>query len=223
MIDATKTLLIKSAPLLLWGMLETVALSLGSIAIGLCLGLLTGIVTCKRLRVSFVAPLLDAYVFCVRGIPFFVQLLLVYFVLPDLAGINLSPFAAGVLALGLCSTGYVAEIVRSSLNALPEGQWDACRVLGYSKRSMLRFVILPQMFGQAIPTLANEFVAVVLSTSIISQIGALELTKAGANIIARTMNPIVIYGAIAVLYLMITTTIMIFTKWLERRGSYARR
>ena len=94
----TINLLIKSAPLLLWGMLETLTLSLGALVIGLFLGLLAGIATCRRLRVWFIAPVLDAYVFCVRGIPFFVQLLMVYFVLPDLLGLNLPPFAAGVLA-----------------------------------------------------------------------------------------------------------------------------
>jgi len=223
MTTSTIDLLIKSAPLLLWGMFETLTLSLGALAIALFLGLLVGIATCKRLRVYFLAPVLDAYVFCVRGIPFFVQLLMVYFVLPDLLGLNLSPFAAGVLALGLCSAGYVAEIVRSGINALPDGQWDACRALGYSTFAMLRFVILPQMFAHAIPTFANECISVVLSTSLISQIGALELTKAGANIIAREMNPMAIYGAIAVLYLILTTIIMIVAKWLERRRSYAGR
>lgn len=214
---------IKSAPLLLQGLLGTLALSVCSLAISLVLGLFVGIATCRRIRVPILAPLLDAYCFCIRGIPFFVQLLIVYFVLPDLLRLNLPPFVAGVLALGICSTGYVAEIVRSGINALPKGQWDACRALGYSRVATLRHVIVPQMFVHAIPTFANECISVVLSTSIISQIGTLELTKVAANIIAREMNPMAVYGVVALLYLLITSAIMLIAQYLERRSHHAHR
>ena len=218
--SSTFNLLVDSFPLLVKGLIATMQLSFSSIAMGLSCGIIIGTASCRKLRVPGVAHLFDAYVFCMRGIPFFVQLLIVYFVLPDMLHLNLSPFTAGALALGLCSTGYVAEIVRAGINSLPDGQWSACYVLGYSRYQMLRHIIFPQALAMVIPALSNELISVVLSTSIISQIGTLELTKVGANIIAREMNPMVIYTTIALLYLIVTTIISFGAKMIEKRLQY---
>ncbi len=215
-------LIIQSWPLLARGMVASVQLAFYSIAIGLIFGTLIGVASSRQLRVPGVAHLFDLYAFCARGIPFFVQLLIVYFVLPDLLGVNLSPFAAGTIALGMCSTGYVAEIIRSGVNAIPHGQWEAAYVLGYSRYQMIRHIILPQVLAIVTPALSNELISVVLSTSIISQIGTLELTKVGANIIAREMNALTIYFTIALLYLSITTSIYVLSKIVERRLCYDR-
>jgi polar amino acid transport system permease protein len=212
--------LIKSAPLLLKGALMTVQLAVYSSIISFSLGTLAGIALCQRLRVNVIAPVLDVYVFCVRCIPFYVQLLIVYFVLPNLLGLNLSSFNAGIIALGFCSTGYVAEIVRSGLNVLPAGQWDVCRALGYSRFATLWYVIMPQLFFQILAALVNEFIQIIHATSMLSAIGTFELTKAGVNIIAREMNPMPIYLGVAVLYLVMTGLISTLAKWLERRFSY---
>ncbi len=182
-----------------------------------------GIACSRAMRMYGIAHLLDFYVFCVRGIPFFVQLLAAYFILPDLLGIELSPFAAGVLALGNCSTGYIAEIIRAAINALPTGQWEASAALGYSTFATIKHIVIPQMLAHSMPMLFNEFISVILSTSIISQIGTLELTKVGANIIAREMNPLPTYTALAVLYLFITTFTSWTGKYLERRARYGHR
>ena len=210
-------------PLLLQGLWTTIILALCSSIIGLILGTVVGVLTSTHSRIPILAPLLDSYVFCMRGIPFFVQLLIMYFVIPNLCGIDLSPFAAGALALGLCSTSYVAEIIRAGINAIPKGQWHASLVLGYTRAEALRFIILPQVIAQTIPTLANELISVLLSTSIISQIGTLELTKVGSNIISREMNPLFIYLIIAAMYLVITSFILGLTRLIERKLNHAQR
>lgn len=215
--------LARLSPLLLNGLVTTILLSVASIFIGFLIGTLLGIALSERLRVPIFAPLLASYVFCVRSIPFFVQLLLTYFVIPDLLGIELSPFCAGALALGNCSTGYVAEIIRSGINTVPVGQWEASRILGYNTYATLKHIILPQVFACSLPALFNEFISVILSTSIISQIGVLELTKVGSNIIAREMNPLAIYTILAALYLVITSIVSWTGKYLERRLRYGYR
>jgi len=223
MTNSIVQLIMTSGPLLLQGFWTTVLLSLCSITIGLSCGMVIGIACSHKMRIPGLAHLLDLYVFCVRGIPFFVQLLMVYFVLPDLLGIELSPFSAGALALGNCSTGYVAEIVRAGINALPAGQWEASAALGYSTYAAIKHIIIPQMLTHTMPTLFNEFISVILSTSIISQIGTLELTKVGANIIAREMNPLPTYAVLALLYLLLTTCASWTGRYLERRVRHGHR
>lgn len=212
-----------SGPFLLQGFWTTVLLSLCAIVIGFCGGTIIGVLLSRKLRIPLLAHILDLYVFCIRGIPFFVQLLAAYFIIPDLLSIELTPFTAGALALGNCSIGYVAEIVRAGINAIPIGQWEAGVALGYSTCAIVKHIMLPQMLAHTTPTLFNEFVSVILSTSIISQIGTLELTKVGANIIAREMNPLSVYFALAVLYLFITTIVLLLGKYFERRFRYGHR
>jgi len=212
--------LTKSAPLLLQGTLQTLELSLYAILIGITVGFCIGTIMCRSLRLPILSPLFEVYVFCIRGIPYFLQLLIGYFIIPAALGIHLSPYAAGAITLGICSAAYVAEIVRAGINSIAAGQWEACKALGYTWSQALTNIIFPQMFVHTLPAFTNELIQVVLSTSIISQIGALELTKAGSNIIAREMNPMLIYASISLLYLSITTIIMIGGKIVERRLRY---
>ena len=213
----------RTGPLLAQGALMTVVLTFISTAIGFIVGSLMGIALCARFRPPFIVGFLEGYVLIVRGTPFFVQLLIVYYLLPFALGINLSPFVAGGISLGICSTGYIAEIVRSGINALPQGQWHACHVLGYTTTAALWHVILPQVFTHVLPALANEIIQNMHSTAMLSAIGAMELTKIGSNIIAREMNPIAIYLTIALMYLGMTCGISLITSFLERRNYYGNR
>lgn len=206
-------------PQLLRGTLLTLQLAIASMIIALIVGPLIGIALCTRTRIPYLAPLLDGYVWCVRCIPFYTQLLMMYFVIPNALGISLSPELAGIITLGLCSTGYVAEIVRGSINTIPQGQWEACHVLGYSRSATFRHIILPQVLTHSLPALGSELIQVIQATSVIATIGALELTKMGTNIIAREMNPLAIFPAIALLYLMLTSIIALGVRRLEQRRS----
>src|SRR5579872_256846 len=138
-------LFLRCAPLLVKGMRMSIEVFLYAASLSFVLGLLFGIVTCHRLRVPLFSTLIEGITFVYRAVPFYVQLLIVYFVLPDLLGFNLEPFPASVIALGMCSSGYVAQTVRAGINSIPVAQWEAAFALGYNKLQSLRQVILPQM------------------------------------------------------------------------------
>lgn len=214
------TILYQSAPLLVQGLLMTIQIWVGTLLISLSLGLLWGIARCRRLRIIGLSQLLDGIVFVLRGVPFYVQLLIAYYVIPDLFGFNLSPVSAGIGSLGLCSAAYVSQIVRGGINAIPSEQWEAAFVLGLNRIQTLWYIILPQVMRIIVPMLAGECDQLLKSTSIISTIGVIELTRAGMNIVAREMQVVPVYIAIALLYLMLFTLFNAATSFFERRLSY---
>ena len=209
-------LIINSMPLLLKGAFVTIQIAICAVVIGFVCGIVLGVLNSKKLRIRGFSSLIDFYVLIIRGTPLCVLVLIFYYALPDLLGINLSPFLAGALALGFNSIAYVAEIVRGGVNAIPDGQWEAGYALGYNKVSKLKHIILPQMFKNCIPTFTNEMVILFKDTSILSIIGVVEMTRIGMNINARVLQPMPIYLSIAFLYFVMTTAISFASKKLER-------
>ncbi len=220
--DTYTSLLSRSLPLLLKGVAMTVQILISSASLSLTLGLLFGIASCHKLRIPLLSPAIEFLTFVLRAIPFFVQLLLVYFVLPDLLGFNLEPFPASVIALGLCSSGYVAQMVRGGLNAIPSMQWEGAFALGLNTPQSLRYVILPQVGRNILPMLNNELDSLLKSTSIVSSIGMLELTRMGMNIVSREMQPVAIYLTVAFFYVCMSALLNLITRTLERRLLYVK-
>lgn len=216
------SLLSRSLPLLLKGTVMTVQILIVSASLSLLLGLLFGIASCNRLRVPFLSGAIEVLTFILRAIPFFVQLLLVYFVFPDLLGFALEPFAASVIALGLCSSGYVAQMVRSGLNGIPPVQWESAFALGLNHFQSLRHIILPQLGRNILPMLNSELESLLKSTSIVSSIGMLELTRMGMNIVSREMQPIAIYLTVAFFYICMSALLNLIARMLERRLRYVK-
>lgn len=212
------SLIMKSMPLLLQGTLSTIQIALASIAIGLFGGILIGILNSKKKATPCLSYALNVFIWTVRGTPLFVQVLIIYYALPEILGFSLSPFMAGVAALGLNSTAYISEIVRGGINAIPEGQWEASYVIGLSPWKTLQGIILPQMFRITLPSLTNELTALIKETSILMVIGVAELTKVSKDIVARELDPMTIYLAAAVLYLILTSSISLFVKLAQKRG-----
>ncbi len=215
-------LLSNNYPLLLKGTLLTLRVLGGAAALSFSCGIVMGIFSCQQLKIPIVSAIVEGIAFIYRAIPFYVQLLIVYFVLPDLVGFNLEPFSASVIALGMCSAGYVAQIVRGGLNAIPKGQWEAAYSLGYNTRDSLRHVILPQMFRHVLPAFNNELDSLLKSTSMVSSIGMLELTRMGMNLVSREMKPIPIYLTVALFYLCISGILNGVARIIERRISYVK-
>ncbi len=215
-------LFLRSLPLFLKGMEMTLSVLLLSAALSFSLGLVFGIFSCRRLKIRYVSFVIEGMTFIYRAVPFYVQLLIVYFVLPDLLGVNLEPFPASVIALGMCSSGYVAQIVRAGIDSIPVSQWEAAYVLGYTRRQTICSVIFPQMVRNVLPAFNNEFDALLKSTAVVSSIGLLELTRAGMNLVSREMEPVPIYLMVACFYLCLSGCINLFTRFLERKMSYVR-
>lgn len=209
--------LIQSLPFLLQGALATIEIALVSIALGLCGGIIIGVLNCNKMRNSFSAVVLNSFVWIIRGTPLFVQVLIVYYALPEVIGISLSPFTAGVIALGINSMAYISEIVRGGINAIPEGQWEAAHVIGLKPWQTLQGIILPQMLRINLPSLTNELTALIKETSILMVIGVAELTKVSRDIVARELDPMTIYLAAAVLYLAMTSSASLFAQYTQKR------
>lgn len=215
-------LVIRAAPLFFQGACMTTALLFSSGALSLVLGLFFGLLCCNQLRTPYLSFWIEGICFIARGIPFFVQLLIVYFVMPDLLGWNLSPFFASVIALGVCSSGYVAQFVRSTLNAIPIAQWESASMLGYSTLHTFLRIIFPQMLRSVLPLFNNELDALLKSTSIVSSIGLLELTRVGMNLVSREMEPLPIYLTLACFYLSMSAVLHCTAKIWERKVSYVK-
>jgi len=212
--------LIESVPLLMQGMLMTLKLWIGAAAVALSCGIIWGILRTDRIRIVCISPMLDAITFILRGIPFYVQLLIAYYVLPDLFQVSISPEMAGIISLGLCSAAYVSQMVRAAVNAIAGEQWEAAWVLGFSMIQTVWYVIMPQVLRIVIPMIAGELDQLLKSTSIIATIGVVELTRAGMNIVAREMQVVPVYLTVACAYLLISSVLHGISVIVERRYLY---
>ncbi len=156
------------------------------------------------------------YVWFIRGTPTLIQIFIVYFGIPQL-GLRMSPFTAGVVALGISSGAYVAEIIRSGLLAIPKGQMESTIAIGMTYRQSLQYIILPQVFRIIIPPITNEAVTTLKNTSLLSTITIVELTLKSEMIISYTFRPFDFYIIAALLYLFMTTSLMSAANWFEGR------
>jgi polar amino acid transport system permease protein len=207
-------LILESIPFLVKGAVYTVEVSVLAIGFGLVLGWLLGLAAVSG--VPWLGAVTWAYVQFIRGTPLLVQIFLIYFGLPVM-GVNIPAFWSGVIALGLNSGGFQAEIVRAGIESIDRGQTEAARSIGMSRGQTLLFILVPQTIRRVIPPLTNELITLTKSSSLLSAIAALELTHAGQLIIARTFAPFEIYAAVAVLYLILVSLLSRGSALLERR------
>ena len=210
-------------PLLLDGTRVTLVLTLSSFALALCLGL--GIATARLYGPKPVQILAVAYVEFFRGVPLLLLLFFLYFGLPSvlasigLAGIGewITPFGAAWLGLGLTYAAYEAEIQRSAIQSIPQGQWEAAAALGMTRGLTFRRIILPQAVRIALPPTTSDLVALFKDTSVASAITLLELNKQ-YQILAKSSLKFVEIGIItAILYLVLSLPLGLASRALERR------
>lgn len=155
------------------------------------------------------------YITVIRGTPVVVQLLIIYFVI--FGSVNISKVIVAILAFGLNSGAYVAEIFRSGIMSIDAGQFEAGRSLGFNYRQTMIYIVMPQAFKNVLPALGNEFIVLLKETSVSGYIALQDLTKGGDIIRSRTYEAFMPLFAVALIYL---TMVMIFTKlvnMLERR------
>ena len=197
-------LILRSLPELTAGAVTTLLLTTTSIAIGLVLGTVIGLMRLSRFR--SVSALASGYVWFFRGTPLLVQIMLIYYALPTL-GLRMDRWEAGVTALSLNSAAYIAEIVRAGVQSIDVGQTEAAWALGLTRWQTVRFIILPQAFRRIIPPLGNEFILLLKDSSLVSVIALEELLRKGQLIVTRTFRAIEIYAMVAIIYLALTTLI----------------
>ena len=207
-------LIVESVPFLVKGAVYTVQVSVLAIVFGLVLGWAFGLIAVSGVR--WLRAIAWAYVQFIRGTPLLVQIFLIYFGLP-VFGVNIPAYWSGVIALGLNSGGFQAEIVRAGIESIDRGQTEAARSIGMSSLQTLLFILVPQTVRRVIPPLTNELITLTKSSSLLSAIAALELTHAGQLIIARTFAPFEIYAAVAVCYLVLIAVLSRGSALLERR------
>lgn len=209
-------LIIQSLPRLLQGIVVTLKIAGGGCLIGLTLGTLLAFMQTSHSRL--LRLIVSIYVTIIRGTPMLIQILCAYYVLPQL-GLQLSALSTAIIAIGLNSAAYISQIVRSGITSVGSGQFEAAKVLGLSTIDTARYIILPQALQIVLPALGNEFITLVKDSTLASLIGVAELTKQATSIMNQTYDYISIYFAIAILYLIITSTISVVVAQLEKRMS----
>ncbi|HWO57234.1 MAG TPA: amino acid ABC transporter permease [bacterium] len=191
----------------------TIGITLSSFAIALVLGTLVGLAPLARNRfITFCARI---YVDVLRGVPLLVQIFFIYFGLGSV--LNLNRFAAGILAVGIGYSAYLAEIIRSGVSSIAEGQHEAAAALGMSRPQAMRHVILPQATRTIIPPAANEFIACLKDSSLVSIIGLRELTRAGREYYSQYFVDFQTWFLVGCLYLVMTLALTKLARHLERR------
>lgn len=207
-----------SLPSLLQGTVVSLQITFVAAFIGLSLGSILGIAETSKSRLASFA--IGTYVTLFRGTPMLIQILFVYYVLPQF-GIMIPPFWAASLAIGLNSAAYISQIIRAGIQAVSKGQIEAARTLGFSSFKCMRYIVFPQAFRITLPALGNELVTLVKDSSLASIIGVMELTKEASIIRSRTYDAFSILLAIAIIYLILTATLSYCLKKYESRLKHA--
>ncbi|MCW4600781.1 amino acid ABC transporter permease [Janibacter hoylei] len=194
----------------------TIPLTAISFVVGLALALVTAI---GRMSTSALPRgLARAYISVIRGTPLLVQLFLIFYALPEI-GVDFPPFVAAVIALSLNVGGYAAEIIRSAIESIPRGQWEAAQTIGMSRTTALRRIILPQAARTAIPPLSNTLISLLKDTSLTSIILVVELTQAARFAAAPTFQYMPMFGLAALYYWIICTVLSLVQDRAEERFS----
>jgi polar amino acid transport system permease protein len=201
--------------LILWGLGVTVAYTIGSIAIGMVIGLATGLLRLSRNK--FLTLPLVAYVEVFRCTPLLVQIIWFYYALPVVLGIDIPATVAATMVLSLYTGAFYAEIVRGGVQSMERGQWDAARAIGLRHLQALRLVILPQAFRRMIPPFMNQSIIQLKNTSLVSTIAVADLLYQGQMITAATYRPLEVYTMVAGLYFAVLFPLTLAAQYVERR------
>ena len=201
--------------LILTGLGVTVAYTIGTILLGLVVGLVTGLLRLSRNPV-ITAPLV-AYVEIFRCTPLLVQIVWFYYALPVVLGIDIPAYAAATLVLSLYTGAFYAEIIRGGVNSIERGQWDAARAIGMRRGQVMRHIILPQAVKRMIPPFMNQSVIQLKNTSLVSTIAVADLLYEGTIITAATYRPLEVYTMIAVIYFIVLFPLTLAAQQVERR------
>ena len=206
--------------LTLQGLKNTIIISILGLIIGFLIGV---IITTVKLIPSNkgwkkgINIICEVYVTIIRGTPLLVQLLLFHFAIFPLMGINISYLAEAVIIYGINSSAYMAEALRGGINSVDKGQMEAGRALGFSFVQTMIKIVLPQAIKNILPTLGNEFIALIKETSVANLIAVTDVTRALTAIAESTYDYFIPYIMLALIYLGLVMIITALIKLCERR------
>lgn len=200
---------------LLSGAWNTVLIALVAIALSTAVGLLVALPALSKNRNW--RGVNRVYVELVRAIPILVLILWVYYGLPVVAGLDLTVFWAGVLALALSDSAFQAEIFRAGIQSVPRGQSEAAQALGLRPSPIFCRVILPQAFRKILPAWGNQVMYMLKMSSLVSIIGFTELTRRANELVVVEYRPLEIYTVLVLEYLVLILLASALVRWLERR------
>lgn len=205
--------------LYIWdGLKVTLLVTFFAVLIGIVVGFLIAIVRStydKTGKLKLLNILCKLYLTVIRGTPVVVQLLIIYFVI--FGSTDISKVLVAIFAFGLNSGAYVAEIFRSGIMSIDQGQFEAGRSLGFNYIQTMRYIIMPQAFKNVLPALGNEFIVLLKETSVSGYIALQDLTKGGDIIRSRTYDAFMPLIAIALIYLTMVVVLEKLVGILERR------
>lgn len=214
---------------LLTGILNTLEITAGALVIGVLIGILVASIRSSFDKnkdvlkqrnkpayylMGFFNALCKLYLTVIRGTPVVVQLMISYFLIFVSAKDGVP---VGIFAFGINSGAYVAEIFRGGIMSVDSGQFEAGRSLGFNYIQTMIHIVIPQMFKAVLPTLCNEFIALLKETSVAGYVGVMDLTKAGNVIAGRTYSYFIPLLTVAAIYLVFVMVLSYFVGKLERR------
>lgn len=208
-------LIIKYLPFLLQGAINTLIIAFCACLVGLTGGTLLALAQTSGNKL--LRAIVTFYVTIIRGTPMLIQIAFFYYAIMPALHLNLSPITAAIIAIGINSTAYISQVVRSGITSIGKGQLEAARVLGLSTGQTIQYIVLPQALRVVLPSLGNEFITLIKDSSLAYTIGVVELYKQGITMRTITYDAMTTYTAVALIYLVMTTTLSCGMNYLERR------
>lgn len=210
------------------GVRSTLIIAAAAVLLGTIFGTLMAMMRMSRVKPLKILAVI--YIEFIRGTPLMVQLMFIFYglpmlgiVFPDVSWIpNFSRFAAGIVAMSMNSCAYVAEVIRSGIQAVDSGQMEAARCIGFSHAQAMTNVVLPQAIRNILPALGNEFVTVIKESSIVSVIGIADLMFRTNDVIAVTYRTLACLAVAALIYFVMTFGSSRLIALMERKMSHER-
>ncbi|MFJ7738295.1 amino acid ABC transporter permease [Lysinibacillus sp. NPDC097287] len=205
---------IPSIPYILKGIGVTLQIAIGAAIIGFIFGILLAL--CKIGKITVLRLFADLYTSIFRGTPLVLQLMIIYYAVPQLLDIQIDALPTAIIAFGLNSAAYISEIIRGGINAVDKGQQEAAMALGIPYSKMMKDIIIPQALKNILPSLVNEFITLNKESAVVTVIGALDIMRrayvvGGATY--RYLEPLLIAGLI---YYIMTLLLTFLGKRIEK-------
>lgn len=209
------TQIIPSIPYILGGIGVTIKIVITAALLGFALGIILALFKIGRIKV--LTWFADAYTSVFRGTPLVLQLLIIYFGLPQIIGFEIEAYPAAVCAFGLNSAAYISEVIRAGILAIDKGQSEASIALGIPYKKMMKDIILPQAMKNILPALMNEFITLTKESAVVTVIGAMDIMRRAYIVGGQTyryFEPLLFVGLI---YYIMIIGLTILGKMVERR------